>query len=460
MPIRQIPGTDVQYFLTVFDEQGVERREADGTLLSDVVRQRVADAASPITDVFFTSHGWKGDVPAAIEQYDAWVGAMAKLEQDRAEARRRRKDFRPLIVGLHWPSLPWGDEAIPQPGRGGLLSADDDTLGREVEAYAKRIADTSAARAAIRTILEDARTRTTKKLPKKVKDAYATLFTESGLETDDRAAKPGADQPAFDPDAIIAEAGAGDAKPKTGEARAATTPGVLGGFGGLGDKLGELFRSPLRQLSFWKMKDRARSFGESGGHELLRSLQQAAPKARFHLMGHSFGCIVVSATVAGGPNSQPLPRPVDSLFLVQGALSLWAYAKEIPFERGTAGYFNRIIANGLVRGPIVTTRSTRDTAVGKLYPLGAKVKKQLVLGDDDLPRYGGIGSFGVQGMGALAADLPMGAATSSYGFKPGRVYNLEASKIIKNGDGASGAHSDIAHPEVAHAFWQAILAEP
>ena len=39
-----------------------------------------------------------------------------------------------------------------------------------------------------------------------------------------------------------------------------------------------------------------------------------------------------------------------------------------------------------------------------------------------------------------------------------RIYNLEASAFIKDGDGASGAHSDIAHPEVAHAFWAAVLA--
>ena len=32
--------------------------------------------------------------------------------------------------------------------------------------------------------------------------------------------------------------------------------------------------------------------------------------------------------------------------------------------------------------------------------------------------------------------------------------------MIKNGGGASGAHSDIAHPEVAHAFWSAVLAAP
>ena len=76
MPVRTVPGTDVQYYLVVFDEQGKERREPDGTLMSETVRARVADQAAPITDVFFTSHGWKGDVPAAIEQYDAWIGAM------------------------------------------------------------------------------------------------------------------------------------------------------------------------------------------------------------------------------------------------------------------------------------------------------------------------------------------------------------------------------------------------
>ena len=33
MPVRTIPGTDVQYYLICFDENGVERKEADGTPL-------------------------------------------------------------------------------------------------------------------------------------------------------------------------------------------------------------------------------------------------------------------------------------------------------------------------------------------------------------------------------------------------------------------------------------------
>ena len=89
-------------------------------------------------------------------------------------------------------------------------------------------------------------------------------------------------------------------------------------------------------------------------------MKASRPETRFHLMGHSFGCIVVSATVAGAPRGEKLPRPVDSLFLVQGALSLWSYCPDIPMARGTAGYFNRILEEGLVRGPIVTTRSRFD----------------------------------------------------------------------------------------------------
>src|SRR6185436_6798304 len=115
-------------YLVVFDEQGKERREPDGTLMSETVRARVADPAAPVTDVFFTSHGWKGDVPAAIEQYDAWIGAMHAVEPDRLTARAQRPGFSPLIVGLHWPSLPWGDESIPG-GSPGVLSASEELEG-------------------------------------------------------------------------------------------------------------------------------------------------------------------------------------------------------------------------------------------------------------------------------------------------------------------------------------------
>ena len=185
-------------------------------------------------------------------------------------------------------------------------------------------------------------------------------------------------------------------------------------------------------------------------------LQNAAPKARFHLMGHSFGCIVVSATVAGPAGGPALPRPVDSLFLVQGALSLWSYASDIPYAAGTAGYFNRIVTQGLVRGPIVTTRSTHDTAVGTLLSArradqeAARPRRRVA----GVRRHRRLRHPGREGR---AKTCRCGRPRSPTAFAPAAIYNLEASDVIKNGSGASGAHSDIAHPEVAHAFWAAAL---
>lgn len=434
MPIRRVPGTEVDYFLISYDAEGRERAEPDGTMLSQAALGRVADASAGITDVFFTSHGWKGDVKAAVEQYDRWIGAMAGLEADRAYAEKRRPGFTPLVIGLHWPSLPWGDENIAS-------ALQKPEIDRDVDDYAQRIADTPAARGAIRSILETANDAVSDTLPDAVKTAYQTLFRESGLGAGSVGAAPGSDQDGFDPQAIVDENKA--AKSDLGDFFSSVRDHLL---------------SPLRQTSFWAMKRRAHEFGESGAHDLLVRLQgAAAATTRFHLMGHSFGCIVASATVAGGASGARLVRPVDSLFLVQGALSLWAYAPDIPYATGTPGYFHRIVEQGLVKGPIVTTRSKYDTAVGRFYPQGAKLKQQFVLVDSPFPKYGGVGAFGIQGTAAGPQDVPIKPATSVYGFRPGTIYNIEASRVIRTMDGASGAHSDIAHPEVAHIFWEAAL---
>ena len=458
MPVRSIAGADAQYYLLSFDERGIERPESNGILLSDVVRNKIADPGEAITDVFFASHGWQGDIPAAIEQYDRWVGEMAR-SPDRERAHSVRPGFRAIVVGLHWPSLPFGDESQPADQGGGLLGADDaPDIDAQVAQYASSIADTPAAREAIRTILLANREDdgSSKSLPSDVGKAYRTLYAEAGLDdgAGDPGAPPGADRDAFDPDAIY-----GRARVVAAAEAEAAERGVLGG--GFFDKLKGLVVAPLQQMSFWKMKDRARAIGESGAHALLVRLMKAArPETRFHLMGHSFGCIVVSATVAGAPGGEKLPRPVDSLFLVQGALSLWSYCADIPLARGTAGYFSRTLKEGLVRGPIVTTRSRFDTAVGKLYPTAVTLNDQFVLAADDLPKFGGIGTFGAQGLGALAVDREMGPGDTDYGFQNGRVYNLDANGVIRSGGGFSGAHSDIARPEVAHVLWQAALTAP
>jgi hypothetical protein len=122
-----------------------------------------------------------------------------------------------------------------------------------------------------------------------------------------------------------------------------------------------------------------------------------------------------------------------------------------------AGYFRPVNASNHVAGPVVTTRSSFDTAVGRWYPLGAGVARQTDFAPGELPRYGGVCTFGLQGPGLDLVDLGLQGADQPYDFGSGQIFNLECSGVIRNGGGASGAHSDIAHPEVAHAVWSAAL---
>src|SRR5262249_22209118 len=110
MPTQKIPGMDLQYSVIMFDAQGKERTDDSegGTFSKSVLEKAKKDCP---TDVFLFSHGWKGDIPAAIDQYNRWIGAMWKREADRAAMG---SDFKPLFIGLHWPSLPWGEETAPQ----------------------------------------------------------------------------------------------------------------------------------------------------------------------------------------------------------------------------------------------------------------------------------------------------------------------------------------------------------
>ena len=177
------------------------------------------------------------------------------------------------------------------------------------------------------------------RLPPAVRVAYEVLDQEAGLLALGGGAEPGADREPFDAEATY---------------QAAQLEEQLAPYGA-GQFLGGLL-APLRTLTFWQMKRRACQFGETGAAALLRRLQASAPAGRpvrFHLMGHSFGCIVVSACLAGAPSRRP--ARVSSLTLVQGALSLWSYCSRIPMFPERSGYFHRLVSDQLVRGPVVVT---------------------------------------------------------------------------------------------------------
>ena len=433
MGFERIPGTDVEYGLISFDADGKERPEG-GSLLSQQLIEKVKRDA--VTNVFFFCHGWKGDLPAARDQYNRWIGAFTRAPE-RQRAGTVFRDFAPLFIGLHWPSQPWGDEELGSGAFGAPeVAVSPDALLRS---YLERLGDRPEIRRPLEIIINEARTNVAPdELSPSVRQAYLDLNEALGLGSAGVTGPPDADREAFDPEAAFEAAN---------EAGAA--------FGGI--NLGSLLE-PLRGLSYWTMKKRGRSVGEGGMHSFLKDLQNATP-ARVHLMGHSFGTIVVSGML-GGPNATgQLPRAVESVALVQGAVSLWCYAGAIPFGGGGPGYFNPILGNHKVSGPMIVTRSKHDSAVGVFYPLASQVKGSASFDPQQLPEFGAIGAFGIQGLpDGTRNELTMLAADGSYALEKGKIYNLESSQFIAKKEGASGAHSDIAGPEVAHAIWSAAFA--
>jgi hypothetical protein len=449
MALRRIPGTDREYHLIAFDKRGSEVPDADGSSASQAVLDALADPAAAITDVFILSHGWQGDYVDAMNQYDRWLGAY---DPDRLHDR-----VRPFVVGLHWPSKAWSDRTVRSAAADGLLAgapdrgdADTITVDDAVDEYADRFGDDPEVRQALRTVLEhvadvdpdqDADSRD--RLPTEVADAYRILAERIGAADDDPLLGSG-----WDADAAFAEA----AERREEDA----DDGLLGD--GWFSKLREAILTPLRQLTFWHGKNQAREFGESGARGLVRAIMAATP-ARVHLLGHSFGTIVVSGAVRGpGSDPEPLPRPVDSLFLVQGAVSLWAFAPKVPRDVGGGrGYFADILDPARVAGPIVATRSKWDHAVGKYYPLAARVAGQFLLGDD-LPKFGGIGTYGIQGVPDAVELPPLRSGRAPDGaLAAATVHNVDASAVIAALEGASGAHNDLAHRELVQLAWQAAL---
>ncbi|MDF5725803.1 MAG: hypothetical protein PUP91_36220 [Rhizonema sp. PD37] len=438
MPKELIADTSLDYYLVNFDALGDERDEPNGTLMSQRLIEMLQ--TEPISDVFVISHGWLGDIPAARDQYSRWIRAMAANTADIEKLKQVRSNFKPLLIALHWPSLPWGNETLK-------AETEEAFVNSIVSEYTEQIADTEPARNALRTIGAEAlKDVAPDQLSAQTVQAYKVLNQEAALGSEGEAAAPGNDREPFDPETIYDETEIDEDSV---------------GYDESGDLILSRIFSPLRSLSYWKMKARARQFGEGGGFEFLSKLQQkAAEETRFHLIGHSFGCIVVSGTLAGPKGKGVLPRPVNSLSLIQGALSLWSYCADIPVAKGKPGYFYPLIAESLVAGPIITTRSEHDSAVGTLYPLASGIVMSDPDFGDDLPRYGGIGTFGIQGDGLEINDINMLPCDQAYNFEPGKIYNIEASKYIRKippNAGLGGAHSSIDEPEVAHAVWSAVI---
>ena len=186
MPYKTIPATTVKYALIAFDGAGQERTddpEGVGGRMSDRVLQDAS--ANPPTHVFLFSHGWQGDVPGAIDQYNRWIKAMTDLQSD---AQAMGANFKPLWIGLHWPSLPWGDDELG----GNSFEAASVPSNELVERYVNRLGgNPDDVRRLLRIIFtENDANAGAMTLPAHVTDAYGSWPRQSARPPEAPAGPP------------------------------------------------------------------------------------------------------------------------------------------------------------------------------------------------------------------------------------------------------------------------------
>lgn len=410
-------GTTFPYYVVPFDKRG--RCEAPLT------RKHLLDHLRGHTDVFLFSHGWNNDWTAATKRYASFIEGYAG--QRAALGLQPAAEYRPLLVGVFWPSqaLAWFDSET-----GPAFAGTD----QDVEEGRALAAEFGA------------------ELPSEVHERFLALAQSSKLSPDEArefatmlAGLVGPDDEGLGRGSVTAHdlmAAAADMTPPPNfdDVDALAPPHALRGnpeAAGASDFFKKLDpRNIIKPFTVWRMKDRAGVVGSLGVSKLLRDLL-CGSDARIHLLGHSFGCKVVMSATASLP--EKLPRKVHSALLLQPAISQYAFAGDVPESGGLAGgYFGNLAR---IERPIVATFSARDVALSKTYHRA--LRRQSDLGEQPIPaggspsKYGALGGFGPQNSNEIIIDIK----------GPGSPYELGAGgRIIGiRGTQAISGHGDISN---------------
>ncbi|BCW72439.1 hypothetical protein [Arthrobacter sp. NicSoilB8] len=456
-PYRQIvlhDGTTAPFYVVPFDQDGRCTGPVTlGELLKNL-RKAELEPDTHYSDIFLFSHGWNTPWPRAVEAYETFIKGFASLHADLPDPPGRT--YRPLLVGVFWPSavLVDPDESPPKiAGDGAGVAPESDELVGVEEATKTEIA---------RQLRPEARARFYEMAQKpglsgteaqEFSSFLAPLWFEDGTKDDlnlDAGRITETELMSIWKNLPNSDRDEGD---QFGFARGGFGFGSTGGAssGGNGEPSGMLppipdpqaaglieFLNPrelIRTTSVWMMKDRAGRVGADGVHGLLSDIL-AKTSARVHLIGHSFGGkLVLSALCAG-----ELPRAVESVLLLQPAISYLCFSPEVPGTGRPGGYF-RALSVDRCRQPILSTFSARDFPLTKIFHLA--VRRASDLGDIEIAagppgRYAALGGYG-PAPGAGVVVVPAKDTGELYDLNGNsRVIGVESSRVI-------GGHSDVSN---------------
>jgi hypothetical protein len=430
-------GTAVPFYVVPFDADGAcsgPRAAGDA----------VADAAGA-TDVFLFSHGWNNDWAAATGRYYDFLHAYSAVRAQRWEPPTR--PYKPVLVGVFWPS-----EALVAPaGQAPDIAADTGLTPQQ-------LADAAAERAALDALAQRLAPADRERFyaladrPDGLSDAEADELT--ALVAPILAGPPDELDGSGDPPTPkelrlvweqLPSAAGGPVSTATGgliddgaPADPATTPETAGLLDTLKQKLGAVAKLDPRELvraaTVLLMKDRAGRVGGRGVADLLRRLVDASPDVRVHLIGHSYGCkVVLSALCAGSAPS----RPVDSVLLLEPALSALCFATNVDGSGRPGGYRAALERTRL---PVLTTFSSHDVPLTKYFHLAVRRPSDLgeaVIAGTPLPsKYAALGGFGPYGCDADTVVVQPTGPPESYPFGgPKRIVAVQGDTVI-SGHGA------------------------
>ena len=432
--VRLEDGTAVPFYVVPFD--------ADGACTGPrAAAAAVADAAGA-TDVFLFSHGWNNDWAAATGRYYDFLHAYSAVRAQRWEPPTR--PYEPVLVGVFWPSealLGDGDQAPDIAADTGLtpaVPADAAARRSELDTLAQRIPAADRERF---SALADADTLTDAEA-----DQLTALLAPVLAGPPDELGDPGDAPTPKDLKVIWEQLPAADGGPvSTDTGGFVDDGGPVGpgpGTAGFLDLVKKLDpRRLVRAATVLLMKDRAGRVGARGVHDLLGRLVAASPDVRVHLIGHSYGCkVVLSALCAGDPPG----RPVDSVLLLEPALSALAFATTVEGTDRPGGYRSALQRS---RQPILTTFSSHDMPLTKVFHLAVRRASDLgeaVIAGSPLPsRYAALGGFGPYGCDADSVVVQPAAPPAGYPLDgPKRI-------VAVQGDSVISGHGDVANPATA-----------
>jgi hypothetical protein len=412
--MRLNDGTEIPYYIIPFDKKG--RCDAPETRADLIAKVREGN----YTDVFLFSHGWNNDWTVATKRYEDFITGF--MEMRRKHNLKVPVPYRPLLVGIFWPSTALTFGATEE----GLAMAADDP------------AATDRAVAEERQAIQDLADQ----LPDAGVERFYALTQKESLNADEALELATIVQPLYDTSQDEVAPGAAPEPTQIVAAWTSSAPednlhdfGTAGGVGaaeevavagGIGNFFKKLDPRPVvRMLTVWQMKDRAGTVGTKGVGLLLRDLLSAG-NARLHLIGHSYGAkVMLSAIVA-----DELPRPVRSLLLLQPAVSHLSFAEKVPDTDRPGGY--RKVLDRVER-PIFTTFSAHDAPLTKIFHLAVRREGDLgelvVAGAGDPPSvYAALGGYGPREAKEKLIDIQdvnqlyeLDAATRIFGLRGTRT---------------------------------------